>query len=244
MIRDTDIIIAALQPVPPGPPGARESPRQDHDTWNEPEAGSSRDDSRPSPFGAPPQQFYNLTTLGRLKAVQDPKFPYWEWVRLNALKDFLTDKLHILLGRRDHYATHQWLCVMDLVDLDRRARVDLMLLAQAGLPGRTEANKILWSLMAEWAVDPSYRDLSAKVTSACGRARLKFDRPPRNHWDNTWWGWSHYTDGCNNDPYCPKNIPDSVGVPCGPQEAWQMVPQLGPHGEPQPPPWAWKQVRI
>ena len=151
MFRDTEIVIAALQ-SPPGPPGS-ESPRQDHDTWNEPDAGSSRDDSRSSPFGVPPEQFYNLTTLGRLKAANDPQFLYWEWVRLKSLKDFLTNKLHILLGRRDHHASHQWLCVMDLVDLDRRARVDLMLLAQAGLPGRTEANKILSG--PSWQSGPS-----------------------------------------------------------------------------------------
>ena len=61
-----------------------------------------------------------------------------------------------------------------------------MLLAQSGLVGRTYANKILWSLLSNWALDPTYEDLSHKVSSEVGWARRNFDRPPRGNRDLKW----------------------------------------------------------
>ena len=179
---------------------------------------------------------HKLTTLWLLKRNGDPAWRYFEWLRLRFLKECLTVKWPILMGGRDPHASYHWLYVMEVLELDRRARVDLLLLAQSGLPGRCEANRILWHLMAEWALEDSYRDLSSKVTNQVSQARKKFDRPPNWHPELLDWSWAFYTDGRLNDPWNPKTVPD-VNAPCGPGDAWQ---NLGQYGESIQPPLCWQ----
>ena len=52
--------------------------------------------------------------------------------------------------------------------------MDLFLLAQSGLVGRTLANYLLWNLCSDWALDPTYEDLSHEVSNAVGRLRKSF----------------------------------------------------------------------
>ena len=53
--------------------------------------------------------------------------------------------------------------ICKVLELDKKARVDLFLLAQSGLVGRTIASYILWNLCSYWALDPTYEDLSHNV---------------------------------------------------------------------------------
>ena len=50
-------------------------------------------------------------------------------------------------------------------ELDRKAQMDLMLLARQGEVGRCEANAILWNLFSVWALNLDYQDLSNKTSS-------------------------------------------------------------------------------
>ena len=67
--------------------------------------------------------------------------------------------------------------------------MDLMLLAHSGAVGRGHANKIMWNLMSNWALDEAYEDLSHKVSNQVGWARRNFDRPPKEHEDTSLWTW-------------------------------------------------------
>ena len=169
-----------------------------------------------------------LTTLGWLKYLKDPHFSYFEHLYLKFLHRCLTTDWHILQGRVDDEALQMWIHILRILELDRKAKVDLMLLAQSGLVGRTYANKILWKLLSNWALDPNYEDLSHKVSSEVGWARRSFDRPPKNHRDLQWWRWSSYEDLGWNSRWSPREVPT---------KRWDLV--MGPGGEPLQPPQCW-----
>ena len=167
-----------------------------------------------------------MTTLGWLKHLEDPAFPYWEWQYLQQIHRFLTDKWWILQSGVDKQALDEWLRVMRVLELDPKARRDLFLLLQAGVVGRAHANKLLWHLLTGPAVDPDYVDLSNLVTHLVYRARRTFDRPPRQHGDLGWWSWSCYETLYRKDlKWHPQ------AVPRGP---WTIT--TGPANEPLPPP--------
>ena len=67
--------------------------------------------------------------------------------------------------------------IFNVLELDKKARVDLMLLYNRGIAGRTCANKLLWELLSDWAMEPSYEGLSRKVSSEALWLRTTFDRP-------------------------------------------------------------------
>ena len=70
--------------------------------------------------------------------------------------------------------------ISQTLELDRKAQVDLFLLAHSGEAGRSEANEILWELLSIGALTPDHKDLSNKTNSLVGKARRYLDRPP--HW--------------------------------------------------------------
>ena len=115
-----------------------------------------------------------------------------------------------------------------VLELDKKAQLDLMLLAQSGLPGKCCCfNELLWRLLSRWAVDPTYQDLSHKVSSEVNWIRRTFDRPPRGHRD-LWWGrWSAY-DVPGNAKWSPLTAPTGAytvrtgpgGLPLEPPDCW------------------------
>ena len=116
-----------------------------------------------------------------------------------------------------------------VLELDQKSKLDLMLLAQSGHIGRGHANKIMWDLMSNWALDDMYEDLSNKVSNQVGLARKQFDRPPAWHPDAQWWTWKAYDEPTKlMGPWCPKRRP---------RGEWDV--RTGPNGEPYQPPWCW-----
>ena len=171
----------------------------------------------------------NLTTLGWLKHLQDPHWEYFEHLYLRTLYEFLTQRWWILQWGSDEMALHEWVLITKVLELDRKACVDLFLLLQSGLPGRTYANKLLWDLLTQEALDPSYEDLSHKVSSAVTWARKDLDRPPRGHKDLEWWWWSCYDEVSYKDlKWSPTQVPTGQwalltgegGVPLAPPRCW------------------------
>ena len=116
------------------------------------------------------------------------------------------------------------------LELDKKAKVDLFLLAQSGLVGRTLANYLLWNLCSYWALDPTYEDLSHKVSAEVGWLRRTFDRPPAAHPDLRWWTWSAY-----EKPWDKYWRWSPMQVPREPVEF-----RMGPGGEPMKPPECWQ----
>ena len=122
-----------------------------------------------------------------------------------------------------------WYLIFRVLELDQKAQLDIMLLAQSGHIGRGHANKIMWDLMSNWALDDMYEDLSNKVSNQVGLARKRFDRPPAWHPDAQWWTWNAYDEPTKlMGPWCPKRRP---------RGEWDV--RTGPNGEPYQPPWCW-----
>lgn len=163
-----------------------------------------------------------------MKYLEDEHFAYWEYQYLKFIKMRLTTDWYILQSGVDEVALMKWLNIMRFLELDKKARLDLLLLAQSGIVGRTQANKLLWNLLSNWALDPTYEDLSHKVSSEVGWARRTFDRPPRGHKDLGWWRWSCYDAPKWHKKWSPLEVP---------RGHWDLVRGLG--GEPLPPPLCW-----
>ena len=161
--------------------------------------------------------------------LQDPSAPYFEWQYLKAIHKLVTDRWWILQGGTNLEALNEWLLVMQVLELDLKARRDLFLLAQSGMVGRLHANKILWHLLTGPAIDSSYCDLSNLVTHEVYKARKNFDRPPREHKDLQWWWWTCYEWAYARDrKWGPGEVP---------KRRWNL--QRGPGGKPLEPPHCW-----
>ena len=171
-----------------------------------------------------------MTTLGWLKHMEDPKFPYFEWVYKNLIHKFLVQDWYMIqAGYKDEDALNLWHQIFKILELDRKARRDLLLLAQAGVVGRTHANHILWMLMTGPALDPVYPDMNNLTTNLVYKFRRDFDRPPRQHLDLKWWWWT-----CLEFPY-KKDLRWSPMET--PQGYWEL--HTGPGLLPLPPPECW-----
>jgi hypothetical protein len=167
--------------------------------------------------------------LGWLKYLDDPAFPYFEYMYLKTIHYFLTQRWWILQGGVDEVALKEWILVLKILEVDKKARRDLFLLAQSGQVGRTHANKILWQVLSGPALDPLYVDLSNLVTHEVFKARRQFDRPPRQHRDLQWWWWTCYETPNKWDlKWSPGEVPS------GP---WYR--REGDGGQPLPPPECW-----
>ena len=104
--------------------------------------------------------------------------------------------------------------------------MDLFLLAQTGIVGRTHANKALWKLLTGPALDPDHADCSAWVTNRVYDARRKFDRPPREHRDLHIWEWQSLRVLNPVDlKWHPMALPP-----------WRWYVQVARDGRPLPPP--------
>ena len=126
-----------------------------------------------------------------------------------------------------------WIEILRTLELDKKAQVDLFLLAQQGHAGRTEANEILWGLLSDHALRTPYRDLSNNCSNRVGQARQYLDRPGWGH--PSWhgrdpWAWSRYDDPRNPHfsprvvPHCHKLIIGEGGLPLTPPALWQATP--------------------
>ena len=173
----------------------------------------------------------DLTTLGWMKLVRHIYFHWYEYQYLRFLHTCLTRDWWIIQGGVDAEALAKWHQIFEVLELDRKARRDFMLLVHSGLPGRAEANEIMWSLLSYWALQPQYRNLSSKTSQLILRARKRVDRPPRAHSDRHGWTWSFYAE-----PRHPNWSPLAVPRP----GTWELL--TGPGGLPLPPPECWGPV--
>ena len=122
-------------------------------------------------------------TIGILKLRNDPHFEFFEYGFMSWLYTVLTRSWGIVQSGSDFRAMCCWHDIFLHLELDRKATVDIMLLAQMGLAGRTAANEILWELLTIWALKPEYLDLSHKCTSLVYKHRSYIERPPCDHRD-------------------------------------------------------------
>ena len=194
------------------------------DWWNEREPRVPEDPAKGEGKGkGRGKDTVKYTTLGLLKQQGHWQFEFLEWWYLVFIRECLTTYWGIIQRGSGAQALERWNLIFLVLELDRKAQLDLMLLAHTGLAGRAEANEILWDLLSIWALKDDYLDLSHKVTSMVGRARRNLDRPPRNHPDREWWTWTCYWEP-RRPSWSPRAVPDHYEV------------ITGPNGEPLAPP--------
>ena len=124
---------------------------------------------------------YKRASLGLLKHNRDPAFPWYEWQYLKTIKRFLLYHWRDMQTKYDEETLQSWVYAFRVLELDRKAQRDLMLLSHSGLVGRTKANRILHSLLHDEGLHPDYWDLSHYVSAQVMNARYSMDRPPRMH---------------------------------------------------------------
>ena len=177
----------------------------------------------------PPQKV--LTTLGMLKHLRDDGYEHMLHYHRRCLLKLMTTHWWKLQGKCDQEALKLWIQALQIIELDKKACRDLFLLAQSGLIGRTFANQILWRLLTESAGD-EHVVLSNLCSALVGKARLRFDRPPRGNGDLHKWWWSHYW-------LIPQDMkkwsPEAVSAL---KPGWNI--KTGPGGMPLPPPECWR----
>jgi len=161
-----------------------------------------------------------------MKSVSHWAFPFYEYVYLELIYQCLTVNWGLIQGGSDMRALQLWLEIFWTLEVDRKAQVDLMLLAHSGEAGRAEANEILWTLLSIWALKPTYQDLSHKLSGLVGKARKNIDRPPKNHKDLQWWNWKCYYEP-RHPQWSPRAVPRDYtvlkgpgGVPLAPPDCW------------------------
>ena len=109
-----------------------------------------------------------LTTLGWLKHNNAPGWTYWEHYYLKFLHKSLTTNWWLIMFGADRRTERMWWEIFQVLELDRKSQLDLLMLAQSGRVRRAYANKILWGLLSGWALEGEYKDLSNKVSSDVG----------------------------------------------------------------------------
>ena len=167
-------------------------------------------------------------TLGILKLRNDPYFEFFEFGFMQWLYTVLTRQWGRVQGGSDYRAMCVWHDIMMHLELDRKATVDIMLLAQLGVAGRAAANEVLWELLTVWALNPEYLDLSHKCTSLVYLQRKTIDRPPGHHRDLGNWRWDRYIVP-RNPHFDPRAVPPAP---------YSMI--TGSNGEILPPPQCFK----
>ena len=223
---------AAGEPhVVPDPPAHAADEEEDDPGWHQwwkHGKGPLVPDAGPRKRYVPPE--HKLTTLGWLKQLDDPTFTWWEHWYLKFLQKKLSLDWRAIQFGTDAHATRLWWEIMQVLELDKKAQLDMMVLAQSGPVGRCHANKIMWDLMSSWATVRTYQDLSNKVSSEVGWARRNFDRPPKGHQDLSWWTWKAYKEPLQKfDHYSPLHA----------EWASDKYIKIGTGGEPIPPPKCW-----
>ncbi len=174
----------------------------------------------------------DMTTLGWLKHSKGPQFPWFEWHYLHFIKKCLTTDWKQIQGGSGDETMQIIIEIFNVLELNTKARMDFTLLMHTGPVGRTLANKLMWTLLSDWALDDRYLDLSSNVSWECYKARRTFERPEWRGEDLRRWTWEHL-DHCKNADWHwhPAAVPG---------EFYQVV--LGPQGEPLPPPRCWLMV--
>ena len=165
---------------------------------------------------------------------QHPCADYFElWYR-HCIKILLTDLWWILQGGKDEASCRVWMRACMVLELDRKAKIELFLLLQAGKVGRAYGNKVMWKMLSYYALQKPYKNLSMLMTSQIKWARQSFDRPGRDMPDLKWWQWTCYWDMNygNLHEWAPESIPNDKD-----EYDWQVF--TGPAGRPLPPPQCW-----
>ena len=172
-----------------------------------------------------------LNSLGMLEKIGHPCYKYLEWKQRCEILQFTTNYWPIAQGCSDKEAIEYWRDIAHLLEFDKVTWRHLILLVHQGIAGRACANKILWDLLARYAV-MSHMDLNHKAMKMIGEFRRLIVRPPGKHRDAEHWTFERALQPMENH----KDFA-AEAVPEGP------VIITGLSGEPLAPPHCWNDAR-
>ena len=176
----------------------------------------------------------HLRSIGVLIEKEHEFAAYFELEFLHLMKQYATDMWPSVSGGDDQDSLDLTKKLYVALELDEKAIMDLMLLAQSGEVGRAEYNYLVWKLITEIAIEPPYKDLSHKVSQMALIARGHFDRPPAQNWGlRAEWGWSYLMKPRFWD-WSPCAVPDEY------LRGDEQV-LTGEGGMPFEPPWCYKE---
>ena len=181
-----------------------------------------------------------MLSLQLLIHFRHPTAEYFElWYR-HCIRTLLVDLWYLMQGGTNGEACHLWLRACKVLELDRKAKMELFLLLQQGKKGRAVGNKMMWHLLTDQALRKPYRNLSMLVSNQIKWKRQAIDRPGRQMEDLKWWTWECYWDleYGNLHEWAAAGAPNSEGT-----YEWEIV--TGPGGVPLPPPrcYGWWDAR-
>ena len=171
------------------------------------------------------------TSLGMLKDIGHPSYPYLEWKFRAEILEYTTNLWPVIQGCTDSEALELWKDIASLLELDDMTWRHLMALVHQGCAGRAAANKILWDLLTHYAL-LGHLELSHKTQKLIGEARRVIDRPPEWHRDGEHWTFERAIEPAENfKNFAAEMVPDGALV------------TTGPAGEPLAPPYCWHDSR-
>ena len=107
----------------------------------------------------------DLRTLGWMKYLNHVHFAWYEYKYLQFVRNCLTEDWWALQGGTGTEALIKWWTIMEVMELDTKARRGLMMLLQSDEVGRACGNELLWNLLSSWCLEPTYMDLTSKVSA-------------------------------------------------------------------------------
>ena len=177
---------------------------------------------------------YDALSLQLLIHFKHPAAEYFELWYKHCIRILLVDLWYILQGGKNDAACQVWLRACKVMELDRKAKIELFLLLQAGKVGRAQGNRVMFKMLSYYALQKPYMNLSRLLTSQIKWARQTFDRPGREMPDMRRWEWSWYwdMDYRNLHEWSPESIPHD-------KDEYNWEPFAGPGGRPLKPPNCW-----
>ena len=173
------------------------------------------------------------TALARLQEIEDPEFDNLRLASLGILEHCRDKGKGKGSGKglphlRDTLALEDWRVPLDALGCDQQNVMSLVLLAQQGLPGRAEANNLLWLWMTPTSLESlCYINAPLVYQAAIRNARKKVDRPPDEHRDYTLWTPHATLVGTweRLSMYAPRDAHRNIVAP--PPGSWRPGPGKG-----------------
>jgi len=118
---------------------------------------------------------------------------------------------------------------LEILEIDLTACEEMMCLVHQGVPGRTEANFILWQLL-ERAYYGDTDDLSRLCSAKIRASRMMIDRPGQGDRAVNQWRWERFSEPRQGiSQFAPSAAPPS----------WNRNIRTDKRGNPIPPPDCW-----
>ena len=175
------------------------------------------------------------------------EYQYLKLHRKEEIRKLMTTEWAAIQGKYTWTANDAWSKALEILELDLNACEELMCVVHQVIPGRTEANFILWTLLLA-AYSGDVDDLSRLCSTKVRDARRYCDRPNSRQPGGNTWCWNRFTTPrAGIMHFAPESVPephpeirmDDQGNPLPPPDCWAPpppAPEAASTPVPPPPP--------